>query len=72
MAIKEEITKKLMGKLVNVEEDIWVRVNHIEITTEETIYHLDGSISPAHDIVSISDNGSGWFGYYGREAIKEA
>jgi hypothetical protein len=61
---------ELIGKfyeLLNIDNSIMVRfkINHTKYEVIPAKDHSDGSHSPSHEILMVSENGSGWYVVYG-------
>jgi len=62
--------KNLVGKyyeLLNIDSSILdrIKINYVREETEKAETHQDGSFSPSHTFLLLSENGNVWYHYYG-------
>ncbi len=66
--------KDVIGKYYehfNIDGNIMFRFKILKarLETRKSIKHLDGSFSPEHTYLEVSENCSGWYGVYGTDRI---
>ncbi len=66
----EAIEASIKGKEVEIQEDVWIKANHITIGKTES-FECDGVLIPGHEYVSFSEEGSGWYEYYEKYKIRD-